>query len=95
MKAFSNVTKSLSVSRWHCRAGFFGSNATITTNVGNGTPWCLSGGGKLPADTFSLRGNSCANFSRSITFVLDQLRPVQVRAHWRVHIDLLPRPGAS
>jgi hypothetical protein len=51
--------------------GFFGSNATITTNVGNGTPWCLSVGGKLAADTFSLRGNSCANASRSITFVLD------------------------
>jgi hypothetical protein len=52
--------------------GFFGSNATITTNVGNGTPWCLSAGGKLPPDTFSLRGDSCANTpGRSITFVLD------------------------
>ena len=45
----------------------------VTTGaaLSNGTPWCLSVGGKLAADTFSLRGNSCANASRSITFVLD------------------------
>jgi len=51
--------------------GFFGSNATVTTNVGNGTPWCLSAGGKLGSDVFSLRGNGCASAIRSITFVLD------------------------
>jgi len=54
-----------------CTATF--GNSTITTAAAgsNGTPWCLSVGGKLAADTFSLRGNSCANASRSITFVLD------------------------
>jgi hypothetical protein len=53
--------------------GFFGSNATITTAAAgtNGTPYCLKAGGKLSADAFQLRGNSCANAARSITFILD------------------------
>jgi hypothetical protein len=51
--------------------GFFGSNATVTTNIGNGVPWCFTAGGKLNPDAFQLRGNSCANASRSLTFVLD------------------------
>ena len=53
--------------------GTFGSNAEVTTNVGNGVPWCLKAGGKLASDEFQLRGNSCANTSRSITFVLDTI----------------------
>jgi hypothetical protein len=51
--------------------GFFGSNMSWTTNLGNGVPWCLVAGGKLAADTFSLRGNSCANAGRSITTAID------------------------
>src|SRR5215211_6679011 len=53
--------------------GFFGSVATWTSAPvgGSGTPYCLKAGGKLAVDTFQMRGNSCANASRSITFVLD------------------------
>jgi hypothetical protein len=53
--------------------GFFGSVAVWTSAPagGSGTPYCLSAGGKLAADTFAQRGNSCANPSRSITLVLD------------------------
>jgi hypothetical protein len=45
----------------------FGAAAFVDTNIGNGTPWCLQSGA---SDTFTVRGNSCANESRSITFVL-------------------------
>lgn len=43
----------------------------VTTNVGNGIPWCLSANSKMLADEFQVRGNSCNLASRSITFVLD------------------------
>ena len=50
--------------------GTFGS-FKWTTTVGNGVPYCFAAGGKLGADEFQMRGNSCANASRSITFVHD------------------------
>lgn len=42
----------------------------VTTNVGNGTPWCVKA---LPGAAMEaqVRGNSCANAARSITFVFD------------------------
>jgi hypothetical protein len=44
---------------------------TVTTNVGNGTPWCLrTSTVGMTTDEFQVRGNSCAAASRSITFVL-------------------------
>jgi len=46
--------------------GTFG-NVTVDTNIGNGTPWCLT----LTSETaFSVRGNECAKEQRAITFVL-------------------------
>jgi len=47
---------------------FFGGTATVTTNVGNGLPWCLQ---SAKEDKFEVRGNACSAASRSITFVLD------------------------
>jgi hypothetical protein len=49
--------------------GSFG-NITVDTNLGNGTPWCLTGGGELAADAFTVRGGGCAEAVRGITFVL-------------------------
>jgi len=49
--------------------GSFG-NFTFTTDVGNGTPWCLRAGPAMNADEFQLRGNSCGLESRSVTFAL-------------------------
>ncbi|MGN6201285.1 MAG: hypothetical protein ACTHNY_02640 [Solirubrobacterales bacterium] len=43
---------------------------TVDTNLGNGTPWCLRATPTMNADEFQVRGNSCANASRPITFVL-------------------------
>ena len=42
----------------------------VTTNVGNGTPWCVKA---LPGEAMEVqvRGNSCANKARSLTFVFD------------------------
>jgi hypothetical protein len=45
-------------------------NTNMDTNIGNGTPWCLTAGGELAADEFTIRGNACNLVSRSITFVL-------------------------
>lgn len=43
---------------------------TATTNVGNGTPWCVKAiAGE--AMEVKVRGGSCANAERSITFVFD------------------------
>lgn len=50
--------------------GTFG-RITVTTNVGNGIPWCLRSTSTMATDEFQLRGNSCANAARGITFVLD------------------------
>jgi hypothetical protein len=46
---------------------FFGGTANVTTNVGNGTPWCLQ---SLKEDKFEVKGGACGT-SRTITFVLD------------------------
>jgi len=40
-------------------------------DVENGTPWCVTAGGELPANTFSVRGGTCSEAARPITFVLD------------------------
>jgi hypothetical protein len=47
---------------------FFGGTATVTTNVGNGTPWCLQ---SAKEDKFEVKGGACGGVARSITFVLD------------------------
>jgi hypothetical protein len=51
-----------------CTSGFWGS-FRFTTNNTNGVPFCL----KIPAgsDEFQVRGNSCLNAARSLTFVID------------------------
>jgi hypothetical protein len=65
--------------------GFFGfGNLTPTTNgthpagtkidnedVENGTPWCMTAGGELGANEFTVRGGTCAEAPRKITFILD------------------------
>jgi hypothetical protein len=43
---------------------------TVTTNVGNGTPWCVRSTPAMVTDEVQIRGNGCANAARSITFVL-------------------------
>jgi hypothetical protein len=43
-------------------------DAIVTTNVGNGVPWCLKA---ESSDILTVRGNSCTNAARSITFVFD------------------------
>ena len=44
----------------------------MTTNVGNGTPWCLRALQSFAnADEFQIRGNSCTNAPRGLTFVMD------------------------
>jgi hypothetical protein len=48
----------------------FGGDATIDTNLGNGTPWCLRSTSTMAADEFQVRGNACSGEVRSITFVL-------------------------
>lgn len=42
----------------------------VTTNVGNGTPWCVRA---LPGagDVLQIRGGKCSEKARSITFALD------------------------
>jgi hypothetical protein len=50
--------------------GTFG-KITVTTNVGNGVPWCLRSTSTMATHEFQLRGNSCASAARGITFVLD------------------------
>ncbi len=45
--------------------------AKDTTNVGNGTPWCLSAKNTYATDEFQIRGGGCSEAARSITFVLD------------------------
>jgi hypothetical protein len=52
-----------------CTSTFLG-DITVTTNVGNGTPWCLRSSTVMATDEFQVRGNSCPNASRGITFVL-------------------------
>ena len=51
-----------------CTSSFGG--ITVDTNIGNGTPWCLRATAAMNKDEFQVRGNSCANAARSITFVL-------------------------
>jgi hypothetical protein len=41
---------------------------TVITTEGNGVPWCVEA--KESGDVAEIRGNSCANASRPITFVL-------------------------
>jgi hypothetical protein len=64
--------------------GFFGfGNLTPTTNgthplgtkvdnedVTHGTPWCMTAGGELGANEFTIRGGTCDETSRTMTFVL-------------------------
>ncbi len=40
----------------------------VTTNVGNGVPWCLHSTG---GDEFQVRGGKCSEVPRSITFAMD------------------------
>lgn len=48
-----------------CKSSFGGATA-VDTNIGNGVPWCFSTTGE---DKYSIRGDSCALATRSITFV--------------------------
>ena len=48
---------------------FFGGTTKVTTNVGNGTPWCIQT--TKTADQVEIRGGKCSEAPRSITFVLD------------------------
>ena len=41
---------------------------SVDTNLGNGVPWCIES--VATTDEFQVRGNSCANEARPITFVL-------------------------
>jgi hypothetical protein len=50
--------------------GPLGTSIAVTTNVGNGVPWCLSANNTMAADEFQVRGGACTAESRSITFVL-------------------------
>jgi hypothetical protein len=52
-----------------CESAF--GKLTVTNGVGNGLPWCLRSTSTMATDEFQLRGNSCANAARGITFVLD------------------------
>jgi len=36
----------------------------------NGTPWCMTAGGALAANTFTVRGGTCSEGARPITFIL-------------------------
>jgi len=47
----------------------FGGTAKVTTNVGNGVPWCVQT--TKTADQVEIRGGKCSEAARSITFVLD------------------------
>jgi hypothetical protein len=50
--------------------GAFAGDFAVTTNVGNGVPWCLKA---MPGAgmELQLRGGGCSEAARSITFVLD------------------------
>ena len=43
----------------------------VTTNVGNGTPWCVHSGPNDATDKFTVRGGKCAEEARAMTFALD------------------------
>jgi hypothetical protein len=44
----------------------------VTTTVGNGVPWCVKAEtNAAKEDILTVRGNSCANAARSITFAFD------------------------
>jgi hypothetical protein len=43
----------------------------VSTNVGNGVPWCLFANTEMPADRFEVKGNACNAAKRSITFKLN------------------------
>jgi len=43
----------------------------FTTNVGNGVPFCLYSRSSFAADEVQMRGGSCTEANRSVTFVLD------------------------
>src|SRR5215212_3425468 len=51
-----------------CSGGSLGA-VTVTTNIGNGVPWCMRALAGA-AHELQIRGNSCANAARSITYVL-------------------------
>jgi len=40
-------------------------------DVEHGTPWCMTAGGELPANTFTVRGGTCTEEPRTITFILN------------------------
>jgi len=40
-------------------------------DVEHGTPWCMTAGGDLPANTFTVRGGTCTDPARTITFILN------------------------
>jgi hypothetical protein len=52
-----------------CSSTFGGTN--FETTEGNGPPWCLRSTSTMATDEFQIRGNSCTNAARSITFVLN------------------------
>jgi hypothetical protein len=43
----------------------------VTTNVGNGTPWCLRSDETMANDEIQVIGGSCGGTKRSVTFRLD------------------------
>jgi hypothetical protein len=51
-----------------CTSSFGG--ITVHTKIGNGTPWCLRSTAGMNEDEFQVRGGSCSEAARSITFVL-------------------------
>jgi hypothetical protein len=67
-----------------CKGGSILPNATVTSNgtdpvgtkvdeedVTNGTPYCLTAGGVLALNKFTIRGGTCSEEARKITFILD------------------------
>jgi hypothetical protein len=44
-------------------------NFKVTTNVGNGVPYCMSA--TKGSDTLSIRGGSCSSAARPITYLVD------------------------
>jgi hypothetical protein len=47
-----------------------GGSFTITTDTGNGVPWCLRSTSLMADDEFQIRGNSCTGETRSLTVTI-------------------------
>lgn len=67
--SISSATFSGTGTGGECTSSFGG--ITVETTEGNGVPWCLRSGPNQETHKFEVRGNSCANKERGITFVLN------------------------